>query len=373
MSPRKKDVVQPRETAAVQADDLNALKGVEIVRPTEIPMGIRLASSSPVPANAAEEPSNDPGQAEPADAPPTKPAPAIVQEPSSSTAPVAQEPSGSPVQADVAQVPPSDAAPAEPADAPPSSPLQASVAEPSSIIVPATAGNDLTAQFAQQYKSVCKIDDAVAQFEVKKRRTPEYWALGKIAVQLKDKLGHGKWLPFLAEHGYVERTIQRAMNIYTLFRDRKDDCAGLTLEQAEQTGKVKKPEAETPRKRGGVPVAPATKQPEAATPPEVTDGTGEAEGEDEAPATEHPLAATATKQGETASTAEVNGGEDGDQDEDEAREEKTELLYGVLSEAIDPSFAVTDAEREAFASFMAAVGDEDRAMRVLLHRIWNMI
>ena len=52
---------------------------------------------------------------------------------------------------------------------------------------------------------------------------------------------------------------------------------------------------------------------------------------------------------------------------------KNELLWGILTEATDPGFVVSDAEHEAFALFMAAVGDEGRAVRVLLNSIWNMI
>jgi hypothetical protein len=231
---------------------------------------------------------------------------------------------------------------------------------------PEEAGEDLAASFDRQYQTVCKIDEAVSRFEIKKRRTPEYWELGRIAAQLKQGMGHGKWLPFLAEHGYAERTIQRATHIYVLFVDRQEECAALTLEQAEQVGKkAKKPDAEPKDQDGG------TGQQGTETAPEVTSGS------QEAPETEPPLAPPATQQREAETAAEVAGGggeaQDEEGDEDEAREVKSELLWGILSEASDPGFSISDAEREAFATFMATVGDEDRAVRVMLHGIWNII
>ena len=85
--------------------------------------------------------------------------------------------------------------------------------------------------------------------------------------------------------------------------------------------------------------------------------------------------AAKTKGTETAS--EITGGgnevQGEDKGEDEAREVKSEALWGVLAEATDPDFGITDAEHEAFSVLMAAIGDEDRAVRVLLHSIWNII
>ena len=102
-------------------------------------------------------------------------------------------PSG-PAQADEAHAPPSDLAPADVAQSSSGSPASAEVAQsPSNGLAPETVGDDLTATFARQYQAVCKIDEAVAHLEIKKRRTPEYWELGRIAAQLKEKLGHGKW------------------------------------------------------------------------------------------------------------------------------------------------------------------------------------
>ncbi len=51
------------------------------------------------------------------------------------------------------------------------------------------------------------------------------------------------------------------------------------------------------------------------------------------------------------------------QGEDDAAAVKKELLWGLLTEANYSGFVASDAEREAFALFMAAVGDEGRAVR----------
>jgi len=208
------------------------------------------------------------------------------------------------------------------------SPAHAEVAQPGGH-----AGEDLATSFARQYQTVLQIDEAVGRFEIKRRRTPEYVKLGGYGVELKEALGHGKWLPFLAEHAYAERTVQRGMRIYALFHDHVQDCMELTLEEAEQFGK--KAEAEPkPKSKGGKRSEQQEKQLD-----EVLD---DKEAHD-------------------------------DEAEDEAHEEKNELLWGILSEATAPGFDITDAEREAFDTFIASVGNEDRAVRVMLSRIWNMI
>ena len=318
------------QQVTVQADNRNDLDGITIVRPTRIPMGIRQPSS-----DFAQEESDVQGsldnlaQEEAPDAPLGRPA---------QDEPAVQEPPPDLTQAGVA-----DAAQGE-------------------------AGEDLAASFARQYKIVCKIDDAVARVEIKRRRTPEYWELGRIAGQLKKEIGHGKWLPFLREHGYAERTIQRAMHIYSLFEDRKEECEGLTVEQAEQFGKkAGQPGMESKDQDDG------TEQLDAETTPEVSGDN------QEAPDAEPPLAPPPIEQPDVDHTADVtdNGagtnGEGEDHDKDDANEVKSELLWGILSEAIDPDFAVTDSEREAFAVFVAGIGDDDRAVRVLLNSIWNII
>ena len=61
-----------------------------------------------------------------------------------------------------------------------SDPVPAEVAQPSSSgPAPKAVGEDLAASLARQYQTVSKIHEAVARFEVKKRRTPEYLELGR--------------------------------------------------------------------------------------------------------------------------------------------------------------------------------------------------
>jgi hypothetical protein len=311
------------QQAAVQADNRNDRDGITIVRPTKIPMGIRQPSS-----DSAQDESDIQG---------------------SSDSRVSDAPLGRPVKGEVAaQEPPTDLDEEEVADA-----------------AQGEAGEDLATSFAQQYKRVCRIDDAVARFEIKRRRTPEYWELGRIAEQLKKEVGHGKWLPLLREHGYVERTIQRALRVHALFRDCMEDCLELTLEQAEQFGK--KPETEPKGQDGG------TDQVDAEEAPEVNGDN------QEAPEVGPPLAPPPIEQPDADHTAETAddkaeaNGEEEDHDKDDANEVKSELLWGILAEAIDPGFTITDIERETFATFMAGIGDDDRAVRVLLHSIWNII
>jgi hypothetical protein len=113
---------------------------------------------------------------------------------------------------------PSSPAQEEIADAPPSGPVQEAVAQESpdgsasaeAAESPSSGqeetGEDLAASFDRQYQAVSKIDNELARYEIKRRRTPAYLELGRIATRLKAELGHGKWLPFLAEHGYAFST-----------------------------------------------------------------------------------------------------------------------------------------------------------------------
>jgi hypothetical protein len=60
------------------------------------------------------------------------------------------------------------------------------------------------------------------------------------------------------------------------------------------------------------------------------------------------------------------------EDQDEVPEVKAETLWRLLDEVTDGSFDITEAEREAFAVFVAAVGDE-RSARVALYHVWKVI
>ncbi len=219
----------------------------------------------------------------------------------------------------------------------------------------AEASEGLVVNFAHQYQAVSRIDQEVARYEIKRRRTAEYWELGRLAAQLKEEIGHGKWLPYLGEHGYVERTVQRATYIYLLFKDRQEECTGLTLEQAEQFGKeAKKPKSDSqgPRESTGRQGELGAFEPgeRNANPPISGDhGDGEVH-----------------KENEDVDTA-------CEEYEEDDYTVKSELLYDILSEAIDPAFSLTDAERDALDTLMASIGDEDRAVRVLLSRIWTII
>jgi hypothetical protein len=192
----------------------------------------------------------------------------------------------------------------------------------------------LADQFDERYQAVAKIDEAISRFEIKRRRTAEYWTLGQIAVAVKKSLPHGKWLLFLKEHGYVERTVQRAIRVYTLFADHEKECAELTLEQVERVGqKAKKPKNKAPKKS----VAENAAQGD------------EKEAETVAGTDNEPVL-----------------GEAGDLT-------KAEILWEMIWQASDEGFETTDEEDEAFAAFMASVGDDARAVRVLIHRIQALI
>jgi hypothetical protein len=52
---------------------------------------------------------------------------------------------------------------------------------------------------------------------------------------------------------------------------------------------------------------------------------------------------------------------------------KQERLWALVGEVTTETFEIADADHRAFAAFVAAVGDEDRAIRVALCHIWDMI
>ncbi len=102
----------------------------------------------------------------------------------------------------------------------------------------AVAGNEeLILQFSTRYKQVAATD--LELLRTQRKQVDDYWELGKVAAKLKAALkevvGHGNWLEWLDEHGYVERTVQRAMKVYANFKENKDGCLGLTIAQAEST------------------------------------------------------------------------------------------------------------------------------------------
>ena len=94
---------------------------------------------------------------------------------------------------------------------------------------------------------VAKFDKAYQKVAVAGRKAaPDYWTLGDEAVRLKKAVGqHKQWIPWLVEHNYVPRQIQRAMRIYRNFSPEKGGKEKLvelklTVEEAEHYGRTPK-------------------------------------------------------------------------------------------------------------------------------------
>ena len=71
---------------------------------------------------------------------------------------------------------------------------------------------------------------------IERRKTSEYFELGRLATALQDEIGYGNWGAYLENHHYVERTVSRALRIYDNLKDHKELCIGLTLSEAEKFG-----------------------------------------------------------------------------------------------------------------------------------------
>ena len=268
-----------------------------------------------------------------------------------------------------------DAMPAVPAGPPEKKEADAMPAVPDGPLEPDDPLGERKASFGQHY--YVAISDDVELLSLNKRRTGDYWELGKDGTELKAQLPHGDWLRFLESHGYVERTVQRAMRIYKLFKN-KEECISLTVEEAENFGKAAEKAEEDVAKKAGVAgkqaldksrkdiLAEAAKKIKARqdAEKELLDkrgGSGSEVGEEDGPAA-----------GDE-SNAESGGEEDAeDEDQDVDDEMKSDILWNLVGEVSTEGFSITDAEREAFALFAATVGEE-RAVLVALYQIWAMI
>jgi hypothetical protein len=60
--------------------------------------------------------------------------------------------------------------------------------------------------------------------------------LGRLAVEVKQTLPHGDWIPWLESQGYNPRFVQRAMQIFLAFAGHETDLAGLTVTEALKFG-----------------------------------------------------------------------------------------------------------------------------------------
>ena len=88
--------------------------------------------------------------------------------------------------------------------------------------------------FDRHYWTNCELDCVVIGAE--RRRVFARFELGRIATKVKERLPHGKWLPWLDEHGYNARYVQRAIQIFVAFENHEEDLAGLTMTEALQFG-----------------------------------------------------------------------------------------------------------------------------------------
>lgn len=249
----------------------------------------------------------------------------------------------------------------------------------------------LKANLDQHYRAV--VSTEMEWLAIQKRRTGEYYDLGEVAIELKSQLEHGEWLPFLAERGYVERTIQRAMRIHKLFKGKRVECLDLTVEDAENFGKAAEEAEEEAARKASEAEKQALEKSRKELLEEAQKRAEERQGEekelaatpaamrilrlpektDESPLDVEPGKPGAAVSGPGGETGDVADGEEvteGDDQEDP--EVKSEILWGVISEVAD-GLEITDAEQEALAAFMIAVGDEARAVRLLLYQVWKLI
>jgi hypothetical protein len=197
----------------------------------------------------------------------------------------------------------------------------------------------------QHYRAVVTND--LELFALHKRRTQANWELGEVAIALKALVPHGEWLSILKARGYVERTIQRAMRIYKLFKNKKEECIALTVEEAErgesaeeasESVAVQRPRSQQALRRGASPRKPA-RRPEPDD--QLEDNT------DEVP----------------------DSGEDSEAD---VYLERSEHLWGLVCDAGEQDLVLNEEERAACDTFLSQFKKQDRALCVLLYQAWRL-
>lgn len=233
----------------------------------------------------------------------------------------------------------------------------------------------LDAKFAKAYKAIVTTDLEILR--LKRKTTPEHWDLGDIAIQKKAEVGHTNWIPWLKERAYIERTVQNSMKIRRNFENR-DDCIGLTVEQAlhpsvdvealeEEADKIAKKAEESGQKAAK---NAKEKRFEAAK-------TYAKEQKAELDKEEKELAAAAgEEQPEQLLTEGTVGGPSlhamadalgitGEEDEEEKLTWDDLWNYVVRITGSDAE-TLTDAESQAIDACIAAIGDNERALQVML-------
>jgi hypothetical protein len=375
MSKRKTDDVKPQESAAPQAEPQSQQASAVDVPEQEEKEGVTTAGAVALPLVRMDGPSLDDQDA--IAAVPAGPPGKTQDEPE----PIAAIPAGPPEKT-LDEPEPIPAAPAgspgktldepEPIAAVPAGPPGKTQDEPLA---------HLKARFEERYSAVLSSDREL--FAVQKRRTGDYWEFGKIATELKEAMNHGQWGPFLSDHKYVERTVQRAMRIYKLFMDNKEGCIALTVEEADSFGKANEKAEENAKQTATSAAKKGHDKSREALLAEAEERSKARQAEEkELLATGDAKTGGKENAGDEDQGQDENHGQDeeldadeeqdADQDQDADEEMKEETLWSLINEVVQEGFEITDVEHEAFANFMAALG-EDRAVRVALYRIWAMI
>jgi len=270
--------------------------------------------------------------------------------------------------------------------------------------VEATPQQALADDFRQQYLIVCECD--LQALSLERRRATEYLALGRLAHALQDQLGYGNWGEYLQTHGYVERTISRALRIYRNLKDHPEFAAGLTLAEAERYGedlaKAADEEAkqiaesvERSKQAATTRIGKKAQSAKAELRKKVIEALASTDGLEKelksilepkpASQAEEPVGTVSADgqqlllEGDATSTQTLKGIYDDMQAEGSLQDQEAKAwqhgedpcencnyLWAVLAEVVTDDIAITDEERVAFDGFVALIGDEDRALRVFL-------
>ena len=251
----------------------------------------------------------------------------------------------------------------------------------------------LADDFHQQYLVVCECD--LQALSLERRRTTEYFELGRCAARLQDQLGYGNWGNFLQEHGYVERTISRALRIFRNLKDHPEFANGLTLAEAEEYGAKLAKAADDEAKHLAESVERSTNAARNRVSKKANAERAElrknalealASGNDleqelrsilpkrhaeeldgAAPADEQLLLESDAASAKTLKGIYEELHPEGLPQHGEDPCENCNYLWDVLAETVaGEGIDITDDERTAFDGFVALVGDDDRALRVFL-------
>jgi hypothetical protein len=270
--------------------------------------------------------------------------------------------------------------------------------------VEATPQQALADDFRQQYLVVCECD--LQALSLDRRRATEYLALGRLAHALQAQLGYGNWGQYLQTNGYVERTISRALRIFRNLKDHPDFAVGLTLAEAERYGedlaraaddeaKQIAESVERSKRAAATRIGKKAQSARAELRKKVIQALASTDGLEKelksilepepASQAEKPVGAVSADgqqllvESDATSTLTLKGIYDDMQAEGPSLDQEAkgwqhgedpcqscDYIWNVLSEVMTDNIAVTDDERVAFDGFVAIIGDEDRALRVML-------